>query len=208
MTTLNTEQVWHRFSDALRGYIARRVADPHRVDDVLQDTFVRIHRGIASLSDAQRLAPWVYRITRNTIADHGRQRGGADALRHDPAEPGADKDDEATLTDEIAACAAGWLADVPEPQRRAVELVDVRGRTHAQAANELGLSVSGVKSRVQRGRHYLRQLLHQCCELEFDRFGKPIGWRARRGCDSCGDETLAPGSARGRVPKPPGKARG
>jgi RNA polymerase sigma-70 factor (ECF subfamily) len=54
-----------------------------------------------------------------------------------------------------------------------------------ELAKRLGISVSGAKSRVQRGRQQLKEMLLECCEFEFDRRGRvydctPRGTAARR----------------------------
>jgi uncharacterized protein YuzE len=64
--------------------------------------------------------------------------------------------------------------------------------TQQQLANRLGISLSGAKSRVQRGRAQLKQMLDECCTFEFDRRGKVIGCepREKAGCDECSSQAL------------------
>jgi RNA polymerase sigma-70 factor (ECF subfamily) len=57
---------------------------------------------------------------------------------------------------------------LPEGYRQAITLVDLEGLTQHEAAARLDLSVSGMKSRVQRGRHQLRDMLEACCTIELD----------------------------------------
>jgi RNA polymerase sigma-70 factor (ECF subfamily) len=57
---------------------------------------------------------------------------------------------------------------LPEPYRTAIELTSLRGLTQADAAKHAGISISGMKSRVQRGRERLRQMLVRCCEIAVD----------------------------------------
>ena len=61
----STEAVWGRLSADLRRFIRRRVGDDHTADDLLQETFLRIHRGLPALGDGDRVAAWVYQIARN-----------------------------------------------------------------------------------------------------------------------------------------------
>ena len=69
----STDATWTRLNADLRRFIRRRVADDHLADDLLQETFVRVHRNIGSLQEADRLAAWVYQIARNVIHDHHRK---------------------------------------------------------------------------------------------------------------------------------------
>ena len=62
--------------------------------------------------------------------------------------------------------------------------------TQTAAAEQLGLSIPGIKSRVQRGRAQLRAMLLSCCEIETDRRGRVVTFEQRDGksCSACGDE--------------------
>lgn len=77
------------------------------------------------------------------------------------------------------------LQSLPEPYREALRLTEYDGLTQAEAAERLGISLSGAKSRVQRAREKLRQMLLECCHLEFDRRGKIIECQPRCACCEC-----------------------
>ena len=77
------------------------------------------------------------------------------------------------------------LPSIPEKYRAAVELAEVEGLTQQQVGQRLGLSLSGAKSRVQRGRKILRNMLLGCCHLEFDRRGNVVDYERRGGRPGC-----------------------
>ena len=173
---------------SLRSFFARRVARPDDVEDLVQECLLRVHGRIGELRDQERLAAWVQRIARNLLVDHARRRG---------AEPGTGSQDlplaelsheassaEGEAEREVAAWLPDFVAGLPEAYRQAVHLAEIEGLAHREIAQRLSLSISGVKSRVQRGRRRLRERLQACCELEFDRRGGVVGWRPRQ--DSCG----------------------
>jgi RNA polymerase sigma-70 factor (ECF subfamily) len=170
MNNVSTESVWTALGGDLRRFIRRRVPDDHVADDLLQETFVRIHRSIGQLSDADRLTSWVYRIARNVIHDEYR-RTGRDAV---PLE-GIDVTADPAPADRAACNPCGWwdelIRQLPDEYRTAVELAEIQGLSQQEVADRLGLSLSGAKSRVQRGRRMLRDELNQCCEFHFDRRG-------------------------------------
>jgi RNA polymerase sigma-70 factor (ECF subfamily) len=173
---------WREVEARLRPYVARRVASPTDVDDVLQETFVRIHRGLATLADAERFGPWVYRLAASAVADHARARA-----RHPLAVRTDDEPDQATLFDEpeadleaeLAECVALFVARLPSPYRQAVTLTELEGLTQKDAASMLGVSVSGMKSRVQRGRERIRRMFDECCEVSVDCRGRVTGCTPR-----------------------------
>ena len=77
---------------------------------------------------------------------------------------------------------------LPEPYRRAVTLTELDGLTQKDAAERLGLSLSGMKSRVGRGRGKLKELLLGCCNVELDSRGAVVDYEHRSGktCGDCG----------------------
>ena len=83
---------------------------------------------------------------------------------------------------------AGWLpfmiAELPDAYREAVELYELKGVSQQEIADRLGISLSGAKSRVQRGRKKLKSLLSDCCSFEKDRRGNLIGFK-RNSPDDC-----------------------
>ena len=171
MTTPTTSSVWTQLSADLRQFIRRRVPDEHVADDLLQETFLRIHRNLGTLNEADRLAAWVYQIAHNVIHDHYRKSPNATVALDD-----ADACDEPDCPVSQLRCRAGeWLDELirqlPEGYREAVQLAEIEGLTQQAVADRLGLSLSGAKSRIQRGRAMFKEVLDQCCTFEFDRRG-------------------------------------
>ena len=72
---LTVEEVWRRFGAEIRSFVRRRVSDPHRVDDLVADILLRVHRSLGTLDDHDRLAAWLFRIARNAIIDEYRRAG-------------------------------------------------------------------------------------------------------------------------------------
>lgn len=178
---------WSDVAARLRPFVAQRVPS-NDVDDVVQDVLVRMHRGLADLRDNERFTAWMFQVARNAIADVGRKHKGAavpdDALEDTPAPPSGDDRDAATA---LARCVSLFVAALPSPYREAVTLVELEGRTAKEAAEMVGVSVSGMKSRVQRGRAQLREMFEHCCEIAVDARGKPIDYTRRtQPCKSCG----------------------
>jgi RNA polymerase sigma-70 factor (ECF subfamily) len=149
------------------------VASTADTDDVLQDTFVRVHRGLAQLADEQRFGPWVYRVAASAIADHRRARG-----RHPLPSTGTTHDEPLAveLDDDIEAdmaeCVAIFVARLPSPYREAVTLTELQGLSQKDAAEMLGITLSAMKSRVQRGREQIRRQFEECCEISVDCRGR------------------------------------
>lgn len=161
LTSLDSDEAWRRVEARLRPFVARRSPSAD-VDDVLQDIYVRLQRGLPSLRDEQRFGSWVYRVARSAIADHLRRR----PTLEDPIDAGSTEPTREEV--ELAACAGKFVSRLPSPYREALTLTYIEGRTQREAAKLLGVSDSGMKSRVQRGRERLRALLESCCHIELD----------------------------------------
>ena len=187
--TITTENVWREFSDRLRGFIGRRVSSPADADDLLADVFVKVHTRIDSLEDEDRLAPWLYQITRNTLTDYYRRRPATGASLDGLEAVAADDDYDAAAL--ISTSLRGLVDRLPEKYRNALLLTEFEGRSQVEMAAELGLSVSGAKSRVQRARAMLRDELLECCHFEFDRLGHVIDYEPRpRCCEPAATESV------------------
>jgi RNA polymerase sigma-70 factor, ECF subfamily len=177
----STSEIWEAFSHDLRGFIARRVADADDMDDILQDVFIKIHTHIDTLQDDERLVPWLYRVTRNTITDYYRARRQTVELPEAYPASVEEKPDEDILQN-LAVGVHGMIASLPEKYRQAVLLSEIDGVKQQDVAEQLGLSLSGAKSRVQRGRQLMRQELLDCCHFEFDHRSHPIEMVPRPDC--------------------------
>ena len=167
--------VWRELEVRLRPYVARRLSSPADVEDVLQNVAVRIHRGLAELRDGERFGAWVYRIAERAIFDQRRERARHPFAAPDSTDAHVDEgtaDEREELAAEMAGCLALFVARLPSPYREAITLTELQGLTQKDAAEMAGVSLSGMKSRVQRGRERLRRMFEECCEVTLDRRGR------------------------------------
>jgi RNA polymerase sigma-70 factor, ECF subfamily len=172
---------WQELDAKLRPFVARRVRSPADVDDVVQDVFLRIQRGASAIRDTDRFGPWVYRVARSAIVDHHRTAARNPLAREDaPEESGSITSEEETgAEEELAAYVAKFVAMLPSPYREALTLTELEGVSQKDAAAMLGISVSGMKSRVQRGREQLREALEACCNIALDVRGHVVSCEPR-----------------------------
>lgn len=187
-TQPTTDAIWTHLSEDLRRFIRRRVSDDHAAEDLLQETFVRVHRNIGSLQDADRLAAWVYQIARNVLNDYHRKGSLSLPLADEPTAESSDP------LVEIRCRGGGWLDEMirslPDGYREAIQLSEIDGLTQQEVADRLGLSLSGAKSRIQRGRGMLKEMLGACCHFEFDSRGNMMDYDPkpdRKVCLDCGE---------------------
>jgi RNA polymerase sigma-70 factor (ECF subfamily) len=179
------EHIWREFAGKLGQFILSRVADPATAEDILQDVFVKIQKRLGSLRDPAKLEGWIYLIARNAIIDHYRTRKETVEV---PETLAAVPDAQEGELEELKEAFRRMILSLPDGYREALVLTVFDGLTQQELADKLGISLSGAKSRVQRGRARLREMLEECCTFEFDRRGTVIGCepRAKSGCRECG----------------------
>lgn len=166
------------FAPRLRAFIRRRVRDDTLADDLAQETLLKVYRSRATLRDDAKLEAWLYQIARGTIIDHYRRQRPQDELPESLA--GESPDEIAAMRARVVASMKRFLEELPEAYREPVRLAEIEGLPLARIALRLDLSLTAVKSRVQRGRAMLKKKLQACCRFEFDRLGQVIGYERRQ----------------------------
>jgi RNA polymerase sigma-70 factor (ECF subfamily) len=181
--------IWEACSGKVRGYLRHHLRSAADVDDVLQEVFLRVHRNARRLDGETHLSGWLFTVARSALVDFQRRRRGPLPV---PVEEG---DGEAELAEHsgIAAGLRELVASLPEGYARAVTLVDLEGLPLKEASEHLGLSLSGAKSRVQRGRRLVRDALLRCCHFVVDRYGTIL--EAQAACCCCAEEPSPPRTA-------------
>ncbi len=175
--------LWQKHKTRLRGYIAKRVRESDAVDDILQDVFLKAYVSLHAVKSRGSIRAWLFRIAANAIVDYYRSRKPWDELPDELAAPEPERDYVA----ELAVCLQPLVAGLVEPYRSALVLSELEGLPQSEVAERLGISLSGAKSRIQRGREKLRQQLLECCDIETGR-GHIVGYEPRgKNCnESCG----------------------
>lgn len=163
-------------------FLRKRVRNEEAVEDLLQDVFLRIHTHAYTLRAEDKLESWIYQIARNLVTDYSRRQKPILFLEETNQETWLVDMPEDDIQAELAPSVAAMVNALPEPYREALYLTEYQGLSQRDLAARLGLSFSGAKSRVQRAREKLKQLLLDCCHFEFDRLGRIIDYQPRCTC--------------------------
>ncbi len=150
-------QIVDHYDHRLRGLAYRLLGDRDRMDDVLQEAYVKAFRSLPRFKGDSALGTWLYRIVYNACVDDLRSRKATVPLdeRTDTADTRPDPADVAVGRRDLAAA----LATLPSDQRAAVMLVDAYGFDYAEAADVLGVAAGTIGSRLSRARTSLRTFL-------------------------------------------------
>jgi RNA polymerase sigma-70 factor (ECF subfamily) len=175
-----TEILWEAYCCRLLAFIRSRISDSTEAEDILQETFLRIHRGLCCREDSGPLEAWIFTIARHLIIDRYRRRRELVELPENlAAEPSLiDAEDDSSLAPSLREMIAG----LPPAYREALLATEYDGLTQQEYARRAGISLSGAKSRVQRARGMLRDRLLACCHFEIDRRGGILDYYPRCCC--------------------------
>jgi RNA polymerase sigma-70 factor (ECF subfamily) len=173
-TALRPEIAGADLRRVLHDFIARRVSDPETADDLTQEVLLKAHRSGVDREALDDVAAWLYRIARNTVVDHYRQRDRhprPGELPSEVVELELDGSAEAARA-QLAGCMRPMVEGLDPIYRDALHLTDLGDLSQAEAARRAGISGSTMKSRVQRARAQLREAVTACCAVQTDTTGR------------------------------------
>ncbi len=150
------DEIYRRVSRPLFAYLLRLTRDRSRAEDLLQVTFIKVHRARSSYLLGAPLMPWILAIARRTFFDERRmKRSRYEDLSHDGKlpEPAASP---GSANDEVSDALAMALEELPENYREAIQLTKITGLSLSEAADVLDTTPTAVKLRVHRGYNLMR----------------------------------------------------
>lgn len=165
------------FQKELLGYVLKKVKDKTVAEDIVHDVFIKVQAKADHVRDSDKLIGWIYSITRNTIIDHFRFQS-----RTVKAEDLDWEDDKAYLNQCVERCLEEKLATLPGKYREALELSELQGLSQIDLARRLNISYSGAKSRVQRARQMLKDIMDREYHVKLDSYGNVIRCENRLPC--------------------------
>jgi RNA polymerase sigma-70 factor (ECF subfamily) len=184
------QDIWTELGARVRGFVGRRLNDQHAADDITQEVMLKVQSQLDTLPPEDKLPAWVLAVARNAVIDYYRARAvrnHADIANGDPAEDASEDEQQAAVRN-LTSCLMRMIEQLPEPYREAMKLSDIEGLSQREVADRSGVSLSGAKSRVQRARQRLREMLLDCCRVERDGRGNVMDYETtERSSRYCGD---------------------
>lgn len=169
--------VWNKFRNELLNFIKAKVDDEYEAEDILQEVFIKIYRNIEQLDDQAKLKPWLYKITNNTIIDYYRKRKDSAFQIEEVEGVLGNVEENANMNDEMLTCLKLFLYELPDKYKEPLEMYEFKGMKHREISEKLNITMSGSKTRIQRAREKLREVLIKCCEIEFDTYGNIVEYK-------------------------------
>jgi RNA polymerase sigma-70 factor (ECF subfamily) len=163
---------WSAFYSQLHGFVASRVRSAADVDDLVQ---LILERAMSKAGEAEieNVAGWLFGIARNAIADHYRAHARTLVAAADELDavdqPLGSSDEERAL---VIACMQPLLDTLPSDAAQLLRWADMESRSMQSIADELGISLTAAKSRVQRARKDFVKTTSECCAITVDARGR------------------------------------
>lgn len=176
---METNKIWKRYSEELRGYLTSKTRDKSLTDDILQEVFEKVHAKRSQLKTSGKVRSWLYRIAGNVLNDFYRKK-----VYEAPNLPSEAHEERESHSAEN--CLMPLISELPEKYKQALLLSEIEDLKQHQVAEILGISVSGAKSRIQRGRKLLQQGYMHCCNYTLNKDGMLVGeHRSEEECKVC-----------------------
>lgn len=175
-SSLNLEQVWSQYQQALRAFLHSKVNQPDDVDDLLQEILLKTYQSLDTVQDASSIKAWLFQLANRTIIDFYRKR--ARDLRDSNIDAEelwfAELDQSTEFKQQLAQCIEPFIQALPEKNASLLLAVDIEGQSQKELALSRNKSYSTIKSQVQRSREELKKLFEECCHLSLDKHGSVI----------------------------------
>ncbi|HEY1870092.1 MAG TPA: sigma-70 family RNA polymerase sigma factor [Chitinophagaceae bacterium] len=178
------EKLWFQFGKQISEFICLRTSHRDHCHDILQNVYLKVIRNIDKIEAASNIKSYLIRTADNTIADFYRDNSRYRILNEIPNLEDKREDFEKSL--QLAdCCLRPMIESLPPGYRDALIMADLEGISQRKIAEKLNLSLSGAKSRVQRARSLLKEVILKCCNYEFDRYGNIIKCTKNPSSDCC-----------------------
>lgn len=178
---MNVETIWKEYRQSLKAFLHKSVANPDDVDDLLQEILIKTYHNLATIQETKKIKSWLFQVANHTIIDFYRKRGSKAALDGEGLwfdEP------QNSITEKLAQCVVPFINQLPAQEAQLLKAIEIDGISQKDYAKQHDINYSTLKSRVQKSRHKLLGVFHQCCSFSIDRWGNVIDYeRKKPKCD-------------------------
>lgn len=182
---MEINQIYKQFHQLLYNYIAVRVKDSNDAEDILQEVFIKISSKLDTLTNGEKLKSWIYTITRNAIIDYYRKNANNKKTElTDKIIDEALAETEFDATKGLEKCLKRFIQKLPKEYREIIIDSELTGIKQKDLAIKYELAYSSIRSRVQRGRTRLKEMLTACCKVELDSRGNILETTPQNSCSS------------------------
>jgi RNA polymerase sigma-70 factor, ECF subfamily len=181
---MEIKSIHNQFHKMLLSYISTRVHNSDDAADILQEVYIKIVTKLDSLSEKTKLKNWIFVITRNAIIDYYRK--GTNKKQVEITEKLVNEViavTEEDTTKGLETCLKRFIQKLPEDYRDIIIDSEIKGIKQKDLTEKYNLAYPSVRSKVQRGRSRLKNMLLDCCTIKADSRGNILDSNCKSDCD-------------------------
>lgn len=180
---MKIERIWSEYKTALKRFLHSKVSNDEDVEDLLQEILIKSYNNFHTIKDHSSVKSWLFQIANNTIIDfYRKKRRNKDLAVENIWHVENDNKAQSELSD----CIIPFIKALPEEQANLLTAIDIEKKSQKAYAEELNISYSTLKSKVQKSRTLLKGLFDQCCHFSIDSQGNLYDFEQKEsGCNKC-----------------------
>ena len=170
-------EIWNTHKVLLLNFIKKNIDDAVIAEDILQEVGIKLLDNLNRKIAIGNYKTWLFQVTRNTIADFYRKKKKHSELSIDQL--------EATVNSNACVCdLSGFVIQtyLPKKYSQALYLSDIEQKPQQEIAVILNLSLTATKSRIQRGRKKLKDVIGQCIDISYNIKGQVSDFQLKDDC--------------------------
>ncbi len=171
-------EIWNKHQGHLLNFIKNNIDEALIAEDILQEVSIKLLDNINRKTEIENYKNWLFQVTRNTIADYYRKNKKHSELSLNQSE--SNTNSSACVCDLSGFVIKTYL---PKKYSQALYLSDIQQKPQQEIAEILDLSLTATKSRIQRGRKKLKELIGECIDIFYNKKGQVSDFQLKDNCE-------------------------
>jgi len=173
--------IWAKSKDRLYAYLLAKFSSKELAENVSQEIILNIHKACCNGKEINNLNAWLFQIAHHAGIDYVKkeQRNRLTSEQYKPD----DEEQKVNVWDHLSLFLEPLIDFLPPEHATALRLADLQKVPQQEIADQLGISLTATKSRIQRARKKLMEQLKTCCHLEFNNQGQLLDARIKDSCE-------------------------
>lgn len=188
INTINTKEqileVWSKNKQKVISLINSKVKRESDIDDIIQEVFIKLWTKNEEIKDKEKILPWLYSVTRFTIADYYREKSknkDSNLAQIDNLEASEELEGKSDESKKLIPI----IHSLPVKYKTVLLMSDIFNMSHREIAAQFDLTISCVKTRVVRARKLLGERMKECCAFTHDKYGNIINCEEKQAYRDC-----------------------
>ncbi|WP_057831306.1 RNA polymerase sigma factor SigZ [Colwellia sp. TT2012] len=173
---MNIEDIWLAYRAALKRFLHAKISNEADVEDLLQDILIKTYNNLNTVKTQKSVKSWLFQIANNTIIDYYRKKSRQQNANIEELWPTEEPQDNNL---DLANCISPFINALPEKHASLLIAIDMNNQSQKEYAEQLGVSYSTLKSRVQKSRGLLKKVFDDCCHFNIDKSGNVYDYEVK-----------------------------